>query len=138
MCLTLTDKLDIFLIRQWLLEMDIVSLTQEEVCIKSPTLFARDWVSKNLKSQILSALEEVLGHPVNHLKIEVPQNSGILPMSGLVEGGPPNSSPSTSFQDTCKGGIHSMPKEEKRDVIPSSKLLSVMMSSHQDRSLFYA
>ncbi len=137
-CLLLTDKLEVSLIRQWLLEMDIVSLTQEEVCIKSPTLFARDWVSKNLKAQILSALEKALGLPVNHLKIEVPQNSGTLPMSELVEGGAPNSSPSTSFQDTCKVDIHSMPKKENREVISSSKLLSVMMPSHQNRSLFYA
>ncbi|MBN9343699.1 MAG: hypothetical protein BGO76_01650 [Caedibacter sp. 38-128] len=98
-CLLLTDKLEVSLIRQWLLEMDIVSYTQEEVCIKAPTLFTRDWVNKNLKSQLLSALEEVLGHPVNRLKIEVSQNSGTLPMSELVEGGSPNSSPSTSLSN---------------------------------------
>lgn len=94
-CLSLIDKLGNKIVRQWLLEMDIASLNQNQISLQVPHMFARDWVNKNLKSHLILSFEEVLGHPVNHLKIELSQNFGILPLPELVEGETPNSSPST-------------------------------------------
>lgn len=121
LCLSLIDKLGSKIVKQWLLEMDIASLNQNEVCLKVSHMFARDWVNKNLKSQLISALEEVLGHPVDHLKIEVPQNFGILPLPELVEGETPNSSPST-YQNNPSFDAPQASNAEEHSVPQSSPL----------------